>query len=173
MDVEALYREHAARLHRYVARLTGDDDAAADAVQETFMRLVEQVPPPREARRWLFTVATRWAMESARTRARHHRLLAGAPLGTVAADPPPDPAAVLDAAERHHLVRNALAALSPRDRTVLLMREEGFAHKEIAAVVGTTTGSVGTIIARALDKLAAELRPRAAARTEPIGADEL
>jgi hypothetical protein len=31
---------------------------------------------------------------------------------------------------------------------------------------------VGTIIARALDKLAAELRPRAATRTERIGAHE-
>jgi DNA-directed RNA polymerase specialized sigma24 family protein len=38
------------------------------------------------------------------------------------------------------------------------MREEGFAHREIAEAVDTTTGSIGTIVARALDKLAAELR---------------
>jgi DNA-directed RNA polymerase specialized sigma24 family protein len=37
------------------------------------------------------------------------------------------------------------------------MREEGFAHHEIADAVGTTTGSVGTMIARALNKLAGEL----------------
>jgi DNA-directed RNA polymerase specialized sigma24 family protein len=34
------------------------------------------------------------------------------------------------------------------------MREEGFSHKEIADAVGTTTGSVGTLIARALLKFA-------------------
>ena len=37
------------------------------------------------------------------------------------------------------------------------MREEGFAHREIADAIGTTTGSVGTMIARALDKLAERL----------------
>jgi DNA-directed RNA polymerase specialized sigma24 family protein len=33
------------------------------------------------------------------------------------------------------------------------MREEGFSHREIAEAVGTTTGSVGTMFARALTKL--------------------
>ena len=47
--------------------------------------------------------------------------------------------------------------LEPRDRTVLLMREEGFTHHEIADAVGTTTKSVGTMIARALAKLAQRL----------------
>ena len=48
----------------------------------------------------------------------------------------------------------ALAGLSGKERMALLMREEGFAQREIAEAVGTTTGSVGTLIARALDKLA-------------------
>ena len=34
------------------------------------------------------------------------------------------------------------------------MRAEGFSHQEIASAVGTTTKSVGTLIARSLDKLA-------------------
>lgn len=158
MDIERLYREHAGVLYRYVARLTGDDDVAADAVQETFVRLVERDAPPRETRGWLFTVATRWAFERARTQARRVRLLA-AGAGALAPSAAPDPAAELEAAEQRRLVRDALAALSERDRTVLLMREEGFSHREIADAVGTTTKSVGTIVARALDRLAAELRP--------------
>ena len=51
-------------------------------------------------------------------------------------------------------MREALAKLSEKERTTLLMREEGFSHQEIAAAVGTTTKSVGTLIARSLDKLA-------------------
>ena len=54
-------------------------------------------------------------------------------------------------------MREALATLSDKERAVLLMREEGFTHREIAEAVGTTTGSVGTMIARALDKLAQRL----------------
>ena len=59
--------------------------------------------------------------------------------------------------ERRRMVRAALDRLSLKERTVLLMREEGFAHHEIAEAVGTTTGSVGTMLARALRKLSAEL----------------
>jgi DNA-directed RNA polymerase specialized sigma24 family protein len=41
------------------------------------------------------------------------------------------------------------------------MREEGFTHREIADAVGTTTKSVGTLIARALDRMAGALAPEA------------
>jgi DNA-directed RNA polymerase specialized sigma24 family protein len=37
------------------------------------------------------------------------------------------------------------------------MREEGFSHREIAVAVGTTAGSVGTLLARALQRLATHL----------------
>jgi RNA polymerase sigma factor (sigma-70 family) len=76
--------------------------------------------------------------------------------------PAPDPAAAPERAEVVGRVRAALAALSERDRTILLMREEGFTHREIADAVGTTTQSVGTLIARALDKMAGALGPEAA-----------
>jgi RNA polymerase sigma factor (sigma-70 family) len=71
------------------------------------------------------------------------------------------PAAPDEEAERsasRDRVRRALAGLRERDRMVLLLREEGFSHSEIAQQVGTTTGSVGTMIVRALDRLAAELK---------------
>ena len=72
-------------------------------------------------------------------------------------EPPEDPAARVVRDEERRMVRGALAELSEKERAVLLMREEGFAHREIAEAVGTTTGSVGTMIARALDKLARRL----------------
>lgn len=59
--------------------------------------------------------------------------------------------------EARRRVRDALAALSEKERIALLMREEGFKHREIAAAVGTTTASVGTLVARALTKLAGHL----------------
>jgi DNA-directed RNA polymerase specialized sigma24 family protein len=37
------------------------------------------------------------------------------------------------------------------------MREEGFLHREIAETVGTTTKSIGTMLVRALNKLAQDL----------------
>ena len=81
-------------------------------------------------------------------------MLAAAPARSPLADPPLDPDQQLEANEQRRLVARALASLSEKERTALLMREEGFSHREIAEVVGTTTGSVGTLIARSLARLA-------------------
>lgn len=157
MDPGRLFEEHHRELYRYLVRLTGDSDRAADAVQEAFARMVERPPRDHDPRAWLYTVATNVVRDSARTRKRRMKLLADSPARVPLGDRPPEPDHALEQGERRRTVRAALDALSERDRTVLLMREEGFKHREIARAVGTTTGSVGTIIARALDKLATAL----------------
>ena len=73
------------------------------------------------------------------------------------ATPAPDPQAGLEQAERTLLARRMLARVSDRERTILLMWVEGFAHKEIAEVVGTTAGTIGPTIARALKKLSKQI----------------
>lgn len=139
---------------RYLLRLTGDRELAADALQEAFTRLVEHPPRDASARAWLFTVATNIVREQGRATVRRGALLRRAPVDALHGDGAQDPAMVVERNERRDTVLRALATLSVRDRTVLLMREEGFSHAEIAEAVGTTTGSVGTIVARALRKLA-------------------
>jgi len=60
-------------------------------------------------------------------------------------------------AEEIQRVRRALEVLSQRDREMLLLRQEGFSYREIAEVAGVSHRSVGTILARALQRFAAEL----------------
>ena len=154
----ALFAAHHAPLVRYLTRLTGDGDAAADAAQEAFVRLIARPPADAaEPRAWLFTVATNVVRETGRTRGRRERLLAAAPDRAPMGDAPRDPLAAAEAGDQRAAVRAALATLSEKERRALLLREEGFAHREIAEAVGTTTGSVGTLLARALDKLALAL----------------
>lgn len=157
-DVTVLFREHHESLWRFLTRLTGDPDRAADAAQLAFVRYVVRPPVTNNVRAWLFRVGRNAALEAARTHNRRLRLLSTAAGRVPHADPQPAADEAFVAADRARSVHAALAHLSMKERTVLLMREEGFAHREIAAAVGTTTGSVGTMIARALDKLAAELR---------------
>jgi len=156
MDAERLYAENYQALCRYLYRFSGDADAAADVAQEAFVRLLER-PAPGNPRAWLYKVATNLAAEHGRTRKRRWRLLLGAPDRGPQGDAPPLPDAAAEGGERRERVRAALLTLSEKERTALLMREEGFAQREIAEAVGTTTGSVGTLIARALDKLADRL----------------
>ena len=159
MDAARLFEENYDALCRYLLRFTGDADAAADAAQEAFVRLLDRKPRAESPRGWLFTVATNVALESARTRSRRWRLLAAGASRAPHADAPPAPDVKLEAALDRKRVQAALLALSEKERQALLMREEGFAQREIAEAVGTTTGSVGTLIARAMDKLARSLHP--------------
>jgi RNA polymerase sigma-70 factor (ECF subfamily) len=154
-DAEALFRAHYTALTRYATRLSGDVELARDAVQEAFLRLVERQPRSTALRAWLYTVTTSVVLERRRTSARRTRLLAVA--GAPQPSSPEDPDVVVERRERVARVRAALDTLPPRDRAALLLREEGFSHREIASSIGTTTGSVGTVIARALERLAAVL----------------
>jgi RNA polymerase sigma factor (sigma-70 family) len=157
MDIQKTFEEHYDPLYRYLVRLTGDSDAAADAAQEAFIRLVEHRPDGRQVRAWLFRVATNLVRDSSRVRRRRNELLQAYPERVPMGDAPAGPERALELKERQAVVRSALDLLSTRDRTLLLMREEGFSHQEIAKALGTTTKSVGSMIARALRKLSTEL----------------
>ncbi len=158
MDPTAVYRSESDGLFRYLVRMTGDSDLAADVLQETFLRLLERPPGTTEnLRGWLFRVATNRLRDHARQRKRQVALVGQGVAAESLADPPPPPDRVVASHEGSTAVRRVLDSLSTRDRTILLMREEGFRHREIAEVVGTTTGSVGTLIARALDRVKKEL----------------
>ena len=158
VDLESVYREHSVPLLRFLTRFTGDSDIAADAVQEAFIRMVERPPRTDRVRTWLFEVAMNVARGSGRTRSRRLRLLNGEPPATFVSAAPVDAHTQLEVTERRQIVRAALEKLAERDRTILLMKAEGFSLQEIAQVIGTSPGSVGTLAARALERLARELR---------------
>jgi RNA polymerase sigma factor (sigma-70 family) len=150
-----LFENHHDTLYRYLVRLSGDPDVAADAAQEAFVRLLDRRPIGSVGRAWLFKVATNYVLEGRRTAARRERLLEFRGERTMG-DAPRDPLASVEADERRRVVTAALAQLSDKERVAILMREEGFTHREIAESVKTTTGSVGTLLARALERLARE-----------------
>ncbi|HEX6940427.1 MAG TPA: sigma-70 family RNA polymerase sigma factor [Longimicrobiales bacterium] len=155
MDFEQLFRRLYPSLFRYLHRLTGDPDAADDIAQESFARLLRQPLPDGEAKPWLFTVATNLVRDAARKTARRERILASV-RPTSPAPITPDVSA--ERSERIAFVREALAQLSERDRTLLLMRGEGFTYEEMARAVGVSPASIGTLLARALRRFSAVYR---------------
>jgi RNA polymerase sigma factor (sigma-70 family) len=157
MDLAELFDAHHDTLFRYLVRFSGDRDLAADAAQEAFVRVIERPPPNGATRAWLFRVATNVILETRRAEGRRRRLLDESVARAPMADPPRNPHELAEAHDDHARVAAALTTLSPRDRSAVLMREEGFAHREIADALGTTTGSVGTILARAIERLAQAL----------------
>src|SRR5690606_25553123 len=155
VDFEQIFRRLYPSLFRYLHRLTGDPDAADDIAQESFARLLRRPMPEAEAKPWLFTVATNLVRDSARKSTRRERILERV-RPTPSAPDAPD--VVTERNERITLVRQALERLSERDRTLLLMRGEGFTYEEMARAVGVAPASVGTLLARALRRFSAVYR---------------
>jgi RNA polymerase sigma-70 factor, ECF subfamily len=145
-DYDALFQKLYPLLFRYLNRMTGDADVADDLAQEAFVRLLGRNMPEDEARVWLFTVATNLFRDRTRTTRRRERILTAMPWKPAAL---PGPEEELERSRRIAAVRQALEQLPPRDRQMLLMREEGFRYEEIAKVTEVAPGSVGTLLARA------------------------
>ncbi len=159
MHCRGLFAEVYPALLRYAHRLTGDSDVSEDVAQEAFVRLVERrvEGTDQELRLWLFRVATNLLRDRGRM-ARTRRRLTRENAGPSEEAPYADDDA--ERAERIRIVRGALDSLDARGKKLLLMREEGFSHREMAGATGVATGSVGTLLARARKKFAAELETR-------------
>ena len=157
VDLEQLYQDNAVPLMRSLVRMGADAELAADIVQETFLRCAQRTPDVPHVREWLFRVATNLLRETGRTRRRRLRLVADWRHRVPAPEAAPTPDAEDGRAQTRAAVRDALMKLAPRDRMVLLMREEGFSQREIADAIGVDTNSVGKTLMRALERFARQI----------------
>ena len=134
---------------RVVDRYLGDASLASDISQETFVRLHRRGTMPDDLRAWLVSVALNQARDEQRRSSRRLRLLRRRTPEEHMGDAAPSPEEDVLSAERRMLVRRALEMLPPRDRALLLLREEGYSYRELAVALEMVEASVGTMLARA------------------------
>jgi RNA polymerase sigma-70 factor (ECF subfamily) len=145
----ALFDDGFVRLYRYLDRVSGDPELAADLAQEAFVRLYRRGSMPDAPDAWLVTVALNLYRNVRTKRSRRTRLLTAARSMAVLSDPPPTPSHELDAQLARTSVRAALDALSERDRNLLLLSAAGYAYRDIARALELNETSIGTLLARA------------------------
>ena len=124
-----------------VYRMCGDANLADDAAQEAFIRAWQHLPryrPRSPFRNWLYRIATNVALDVL----RHEREsvdIEDVPLIASAIDPE----AAVERNERAERVRQAVLALAPASRVVLILREyEALSYKEIAETLDIPVGTV-------------------------------
>lgn len=149
--VEAFDR-HQGELNGFAVQLTRNPEAAADLVQEAFVRLVRETKAgraPDNVRAWLYRVVTNLAA----SRGRRASVAARWQGRLVEHD-------VADAPEVGYLEREAsgelrrlLAGVSRDERTALLLSAHGFAGSEIAAVLGRSHLATRALLCRARARL--------------------
>ncbi len=153
-DVDRLFRTYHAQLVRYLTRRLGDSDLAEEVAQETFVRALRQDVITNE-RAWLFAVATNLLRDAARKqeRERKHLTLLAAEPRERSEDADAEAELSVERLRQSAAARRALGALGDRDRSALLMKEEGLSYPEIAEALDLSPGSVGTTLARARRRL--------------------
>ena len=162
---DALFRECVADVHAYALSLLGDRAAAEDVTALAFERLFRarrRLDSRRGTpRALLFTIARNAALDELRRRRRQP--LASAPAESLASEPAAGAGQAEDV-ERRESVREALAALPPRDREVLLLKFHGqLSNGELAQALGISESNAGTRLSRALARL----------RDSPLGVREV
>lgn len=140
-------------LRRHLKRQLGNIDAADDAVQETFLRMLRyrEVGDPGEIRALLYRVAASVVADRQRyARTRHtddHCAIEDQDLASDEPQPDRNLANHQDIA----LLQRAILALPPRCREVFLLhRFEGLSYRDIARRFGTSERTVENQIAHAL-----------------------
>ena len=153
-----LHDAHAPELWRYVVRLTGDRDLAADVVQEALFRAWQRPSvldgTGESTRAWLFTVARNLVIDDRRSARHRHEQVLGTLPERAAADRTD---AVLDA----WLVSDALAELSDAHRAVVVRAYYGGATvAEIASDLDVAPGTVKSRLHYGLRALRLALQER-------------
>ena len=150
-EFDALFLEHWQPICRVLVRLVGDHAEAEDLALETFWQLYRRPPSHDGAQNvggWLYRVATNLGLNALRARKRRTRH------EEQAAKQEPDKGTVdafdrVAAEEEQRRVREVLSTMEARQAQLLLLRHSGMAYVQVAAALGVSVNSVGTLLARA------------------------
>lgn len=145
----ALFDAHFHHLFRYLDRLSGEPELAADLAQEAFVKLYRRGSMPDAPKAWLISVAMNLFRNVKSTRTRRRRLLTVSRGESAHSDPAQSPDLAAEAEDSRQRVRVALDRMPNRERRMLLLRAEGYSYRDIATALELNEASVGVLLARA------------------------
>lgn len=140
-----VYGRYAGVVYGLALQMTGSCDEAEDVLQDVFVGLSRALRSYEERGRfesWLRRVTARTALMRLRAMRRKRE----APLEEATVERTPAGVHPVD----RIAIQRAIARLPERLRIVFVLREvEGYSHKEIAEMLGITSGSSATRLSRA------------------------
>lgn len=166
-------------LYRFVARILGDSDAAADVLQEVFLKVFRsaaQFEGKSSLKTWLFQIALHETSNQRRWWRRHkgqetsieEECEPGARWSERLADGGESPYGQALRGELRQRLQRALDAVPEPFHAALLLREvEGFSYEEIAEIAQVRVGTVKSRLLRGREMLRAAYT--AADPSRPLG----
>ena len=172
-----VYARTSQPIYRLLLRMTGNPDDALDLAQETYLRAFAQMHrfDGRSALgTWLYRIAVNQALQRRRseaTRAGPRAMPVQGRAWSAFDGHAPCQGLATDASDARLDVADALAALSPDDRAILLLRyQTGLDYRTIAEVTGCPAGTVASRLNRARGRVRSLLGKSYAPREETTSA---
>lgn len=162
-DLDALFRRYREELHLLAYRRLADRDAAADVVQDAFVRYAGMSRHPNPGiidnpRHFLWRIVINLVTDLRRRNLRQGHHVGLDEVADRHADPRPTPDQMLESRRQLKKLRSALNELPDNCRRALLLnRLDGLTHAEIGERLGVSASMVSKYIMRALRHCAKRL----------------
>lgn len=164
-----LVERHSRAIFRLAYRMTGNEQDAEDAVQETFLRAFKQLRTfdgRSSFSTWIYRVCTNCTIDSMRVKKRHEqkrvRELEDSDTDILTQQPShaPDAEQLTHSREINGMLGPALEQLSVMERTAFVMRHyEGLGIEEIGRILEVQPNAAKHSVFRAVQKLRRALEP--------------
>jgi RNA polymerase sigma-70 factor (ECF subfamily) len=165
---DALVRATYADNYTLARRLTGDDDDARDVVQDAYLRAYRALRRFRgdaQFSTWLYRITANCAATHLGRRARHRHDELHDDLEVVDPRPGHDPHGRVEHLDLRDRVREAVQALPPKLRAVIVLRDiYDLSHDAIATELGISESAAKVRLHRARRKLRDDVALRATRR---------
>ena len=164
---ELLVERHRRRVFNIAYKFTGRHDRAEDLSQEIFLRVFKNLSkfdPAADFPKWLASVARNHCIDHYRSTRREQKTMVddGLALDLAVAPSSSDPLRSIEASEARDLLRVGLAALPPKLREAVVLRDlKGLAYEEMAVRLSLPVGTIKSRINRGREELARALRGKA------------
>lgn len=175
--IERLLERHHAAVYRFGRKMCGEEEDAKDVLQETLFAAARSLPEFRGASSvstWLYTIARSFCVKK-RRRSKFApaavESLDASDLPREVADPSRTPEEAAEGKQLRHALDQAIAALEPAYREVLVLRDvEGLPANEVAQVMGLTVEAVKSRLHRARLQLRDRVAPLLTLPADPAAA---
>lgn len=168
-----LVERHSRNVFRMAYRMTGNSHDAEEVVQEAFLRAYQKLGKfAGEANfgTWVYRIAANYAIDRLRQQnnEKSRRQMPSSPTDDAlevdplnnVKDPAPSPERLAGSAQLAAKIKEALEALTPAERTAVVMRHwEGCPIEEIAVVLKSNANATKNTVFRAVAKLRKALEP--------------
>jgi len=173
-----LVERHSAYVYRVAYRMMGNSHDAEEVVQEAFLRAYQklrQFAGNANFGTWVYRIAANYAIDRLRQKKNEEsrrEVSTRKPESDTEADPlnrirdqAPNPERLAGSAQLATKMQQALQALTPAERTAIVMRHwDGCGIDEIAEVLKSNNSATKNTVFRAVQKLRQALKPFAESR---------